>query len=91
MAEVLLLHHVLGRTKGIEAIADFLKDAGHTVHVPVLFHGRTFSSLEEGLAFVKEIGFNEVTARGVRAANELSRNVVYAGFSLGVPAAQQLA
>jgi dienelactone hydrolase len=91
MAEVLLLHHVLGRTKGIEAIADQLRDAGHTVHVPDLFDGRTFSSLEEGLVFVKEIGFKEVTARGVRAAGELSRDVVYAGFSLGVPAAQQLA
>ncbi|AGX02567.1 MULTISPECIES: dienelactone hydrolase family protein [Bacillaceae] len=91
MAEVLLLHHVLGRTKGIEAIADQLRDAGHTVHVPDLFKGRVFTSLEEGLAFVKEIGFEEVTARGVRAATELSRDVVYAGFSLGVPAAQQLA
>ncbi|MHC0038794.1 dienelactone hydrolase family protein [Pseudoneobacillus sp. C159] len=91
MAEVLLLHHVLGRTKGIEAIANQLRDAGHTVHVPDLFDGRLFSSLEEGMAFVKEIGFEEVTARGVRAASELSRDVVYAGFSLGVPAAQQLA
>ena len=91
MAEVLLLHHVLGRTKGIEAIADQLRDAGHTVHVPDLFDGRTFSSLEEGLVFVKEIGFGEVTARGVRAASELPRDVVYAGFSLGVSAAQQLA
>ncbi|MDM5196573.1 hypothetical protein QUF79_00485 [Fictibacillus enclensis] len=43
MAEVLLLHHVLGRTKGIEAIADQLRDAGHTVHVPDLFDGRMFS------------------------------------------------
>lgn len=91
MAEVLVLHHVLGRTKGIEAIADQLRDAGHTVHVPDLFDGRIFSSLEEGSVFVKEIGFEEVTARGVRAASELSRDVVYAGFSLGVPAAQQLA
>jgi dienelactone hydrolase len=91
MAEVLLLHHVLGRTKGIEAIADQLRGAGHTVHVPDLFDGCTFSTLEEGLAFVKEIGFGEVTARGVRAASELTREVVYAGFSLGVPAAQQLA
>jgi dienelactone hydrolase len=91
MAEVLLLHHVLGRTKGIEAIADQLRDAGHIVHVPDLFDGRIFSSLEEGLGFVKEIGFEEVTARGVRAAGDLSHDVVYAGFSLGVPAAQQLA
>jgi dienelactone hydrolase len=91
MAEVLLLHHVLGRTKGIEAIADQLRDAGHTVHVPDLFDGHIFSTLEDGLVFVKEIGFDEVTARGVRAASELSHDVVYAGFSLGVPAAQQLA
>jgi dienelactone hydrolase len=91
MAEVLLLHHVLGRTNGIEAIANQLRDAGHTVHVPDLFDGRTFSTLEEGLAFVKEIGFGEVSARGVRAASELSRDIVYAGFSLGVSAAQQLA
>lgn len=32
-----------------------------------------------------------MTARGVRTASELSRDVVYAGFSLGVVAAQQLA
>ncbi|RIW32060.1 dienelactone hydrolase [Bacillus salacetis] len=91
MAEVLLFHHVLGRTKGIEAFADQLKEAGHIVHVPDLFDGRTFSSLEEGLGFVKEIGFEEVTARGVQAASELSEDIVYAGFSLGVPAAQKLA
>ncbi|UOQ44324.1 dienelactone hydrolase family protein [Halobacillus salinarum] len=91
MAEILLLHHVLGRTKGIEAIADQLRDSGHTVHVPDLIDGRIFSSLEEGLGFVKEIGFEEVRARAVQAASELPRDVVYAGFSLGVPAAQQLA
>ncbi len=91
MAEVLLLHHVLGRTKGIEAIADQMRDAGHTVHVPDLFDGRIFTSLEEGLVFVKEIGFEEVKMRGIRAADELSNDVVYAGFSLGVSAAQQLA
>jgi dienelactone hydrolase len=91
MAEVLLLHHVLGKTKGIESIADQLRDSGHIVHVPDLFEGRTFPSLEEGLGYVKEIGFEEVTARGIQAAGDLSRDVVYAGFSLGVPAAQQLA
>ncbi|MCA0147196.1 dienelactone hydrolase family protein [Rossellomorea vietnamensis] len=91
MAEVLLFHHVLGKTKGIEAFAQQLRDAGHIVHVPDLFDGRTFSSLEEGLGFVKEIGFGEVTARGIQAADDLSQDVVYAGFSLGVPAAQQLA
>ncbi|WP_252189208.1 hypothetical protein [Rossellomorea vietnamensis] len=37
MAEVLLFHHVLGKTKGIEAFADQLRDAGHIVHVPDLY------------------------------------------------------
>ncbi|WP_273851835.1 dienelactone hydrolase family protein [Guptibacillus spartinae] len=86
-----MLHHVLGKTEGIEAIAEQLREAGHIVHVPDLFEGRIFSSLEEGLGFVKEIGFREVTARGIRAADDLSRDLVYAGFSLGVPVAQQLA
>ena len=61
------------------------------MHVPDLFDGRTFTTLEEGLGFVKEIGFEEVTARGIRAADDFSRDAVYAGFSLGVPAAQLLA
>jgi len=91
MAEVLMFHHVLGRTKGIEAIADQLRGAGHIVHVPDLFDGRIFSTLEDGLEFVKGIGFGEVSARGVQAANELSNDIVYAGFSLGVSAAQKLA
>lgn len=91
MAEVLLLHHALGVTKGIHAFAGELRGRGHTVHVPDLFEGRTFATLEDGMNYVKELGFEEIMDRGVRAASELPRELVYAGFSLGVVSAQKLA
>lgn len=91
MAEVLLFHHALGRTKGIYTFADEIRGAGHTVHVPDLFEGRLFSTIENGMAYIKEIGFEEIMERGARVASELPREIVYAGFSLGVVAAQKLA
>ncbi len=91
MAETVLFHHALGLTPGVVAFADELRRAGHTVHTPDLFEGRTFGSLEEGMAHVAGIGFGEVAARGVRAADALPAEVVYAGFSLGVLPAQRLA
>jgi dienelactone hydrolase len=91
MAEVLLFHHALGRTAGIDAFADELRGAGHTVHAPDLFDGRTFATIDEGVAHASEVGFGEIIERGVRAANELPSELVYAGFSLGVLPAQKLA
>jgi dienelactone hydrolase len=91
MAEIVLYHHVLGLTPGVVAFAERLHEAGHTIHTPDLFNGRIFSTLEEGLEFVRELGFGEVTERGIRAASELPKKVVYAGFSLGVVPAQKLA
>lgn len=91
MAEILLLHHSLGLTKGIYAFADELGRAGHTVHVPDLFDGRSFTAIGDGMAYVQEIGFEEIINRGTRAASELPRDIVYAGFSLGVMSAQKLA
>jgi dienelactone hydrolase len=89
---VLLFHHVQGRTAGIDAFADALREAGHTVHAPDLFDGRTFASIDEGMAHVRELGgFGEVSERGVRAAEGLPDDLVYMGFSLGAVPAQQLA
>ena len=59
MAEVLLFHHAQGLTPGIHAFADELRAAGHTVHTPDLFDGRTFESIDEGMAYAKEVGFDE--------------------------------
>jgi len=91
MAEVVLFHHALGLTPGVVAFASQLRDAGHTVHTPDLYAGRTFGTLDEGVANAAEIGFEEVIERGVRAVDELPAGLVYAGISLGVMPAQKLA
>ena len=91
MADVLLFHHALGQTPGFLAFADALRSAGHTVHAPDAFDGRTFASIDEGVAYARSIGFQELQDRGVAAAAGLPDELVYAGFSLGVMAAQRLA
>ncbi len=92
MAEVMLFHHALGLTPGVVAFAEELRQAGHTVHTPDLFGGRTFGSIEDGMRYAGEIGFpGEVIERGARAVEGLPAGLVYAGFSLGVLPAQKLA
>jgi dienelactone hydrolase len=91
MAEVLLYHHIQGLTDGVRAFADGLRQDGHTVHTPDLFDGRTFGSIEQGFAFARDTGFDAIRERGVAAANELSPDPVYGGFSFGVTIAQRLA
>jgi dienelactone hydrolase len=91
MSEVLLYHHVQGLTDGVQSFADELRQAGHTVHTPDLFDGRTFGTLEEGMAFARDAGFGALADRGVAAAEGIGPDVVYAGFSFGVTIAQRLA
>jgi dienelactone hydrolase len=50
-----------------------------------------FDSLDDGLAYARETGFEEIMQRGVRAADGLPDQLVYAGFSLGGMPAQMLA
>src|SRR6185312_15888627 len=91
MAEILLFHHALGSTPGFQAFADRLRDAGNTVHTPDLFDGETFATVDEGVAHAREVGFETLANRGVAEAEGLAADLVYAGFSLGVVPAQQLA
>jgi len=91
MAEVLLFHHAQGLTEGVIGFADRLREAGHTVHTPDLYDGRTFQTLDEGIGYARKVGFGHVQERGVRAADELPSELTYAGFSLGVMSAQKLA
>src|SRR3954463_5831383 len=91
MAQVLLFHHAQGLTPGIHAFADDLRAAGHIVHTPDLFDGRTFRSIDEGMAFIKDSGFDDLRARGVHLADDLPADLVYAGFSFGESIAQELA
>ena len=91
MAEVLLFHHAQGLTPGVRAFADELRGAGHIVHTPDLFDGRTFQSIEEGLTYIGGVGFDDMRERGARVADDLPPALVYAGFSFGVLPAQKLA
>lgn len=91
MTEVVLYHHVQGLTAGVAAFADELRRAGHTVHTPDLFGGRTFATFEEGMAHAREVGFGALLEQGVAAADGASPGAVFAGFSLGAMPAQRLA
>jgi dienelactone hydrolase len=91
MSEVLLYHHVQGLTDGVRSFADELQQAGHRVHAPDLFDGHTFKTLEEGMTYAREQGFDALAERGVAAAEQVGHAVCYAGFSFGVMVAQRLA
>ena len=90
MAEVVLYHHIQGLTEGVRGFADELRQAGHTVHTPDLFDGRTFATMEEAFAFVRQAG-DALDANADGAAEALPEGLVYAGISWGVGAAQRLA
>ena len=91
MAELVLFHHAQGLTPGVLAFADELRADGHVVHTPDLYGGRTFDTLEDGVAHAQELGFGAVLERGRAAVADLPERLVYAGFSLGVMPAQLLA
>ncbi|MCR8579882.1 dienelactone hydrolase family protein [Streptomyces sp. Isolate_219] len=91
MAEVLVFHHGHGLTAGVRQFAEHLRRAGHTVHAPDLYEGQVFDSLEEGIGYVENAGFDTITERGTAAAEGLPAELVYVGFSLGVLPAQKLA
>jgi len=90
MAEVVLYHHVQGLTDGVRSFAEELRRAGHTVHTPDLFDGRTFATMDDAFAYVREAG-DALDAKADGAAQALPEELVYAGISWGVGPAQRLA
>jgi dienelactone hydrolase len=91
VAVVLLFHHAQGLTAGCLSFAEELRAAGHTVHVPDLYEGKTFSTVDEGVTYAQQTGFGTIRERGRQAAEGLPNEIVYAGFSLGGMPAQMLA
>ena len=91
MAEILLFHHAQGQTPGFLAFADELRAAGHVVHTPDLYDGKTFAELDDGVGYAREVGFGTILERGRLSAEGLPDELVYAGFSLVVMPAQMLA
>lgn len=91
MTELLLFHHAQGLTAGCLSFADELRAAGHVVHAPDLYDGKSFTELTDGVGYAEEIGFDTLIERGRLAAEGLPNDIVYAGFSLGAMPAQMLA
>ena len=88
MASILLFHHVLGLTPGVEALAEQLSAAGHRVRVPDLFDGRRFDDIPSGIAHLTNLTIPGLLAR-VDAVAEAADYLI--GMSMGVLAAQYLA
>lgn len=91
MAQVVLFHHVLGLTEGVRRFAAELAGDQHIVHTPDLYNGATATNLEDGFALKNGIGDQILSERAQLALNDLPTEIVYAGISLGVMHAQQLA
>ena len=91
MTDVVVFHHAQGLTDGVRQFADQLRKAGHRVTVPDLYDGKTFGTLEDGIGYAREVGFDTIGERGQLAAEGLPNEIVYGGFSLGAMPAQMLA
>lgn len=83
MSQILLFHHALGLTDGVRALAEKIEAGGHTVHLPDLYDGRCFTTGQDGLAYLREVGMEQIVARGVAAAAEHRQASVVAGISMG--------
>jgi dienelactone hydrolase len=89
--DVIVYHHALGLTAGVQEFAERLMAAGHRVMVPDLYDGETFDTVDEGVAHAEAIGFDTIIDRGVAAATATDDRFACVGFSLGVLPAQNLA
>ncbi len=91
MAHLILFHHALGLTAGVEAFAQALRTEGHEVTVPDLYDGVTFATIGEGVGHAEEVGFKNLIAAATTVAEMHPEHVVYGGFSLGGLLAHKLA
>lgn len=87
----MLFHSTYGLRPAVHEAADRLRAAGHQVQVPDLFEGRTFETVEEGMAHRDEIGRDELLKRAVLASAPYSDQGLVYGFSFGGSVAQHLA
>ncbi len=90
MTEVVLIHHVQGRTDGVLAFAEGLREGGHVVHVPDLFGGERPATIQDGLRLAEEqdAAIDERISELIRS---MPQDVVWAGISWGVSVAQRFA
>jgi dienelactone hydrolase len=92
VAEVVVFHHTLGLTGPVRRFADELRAAGHTVHTPDLYDGKTFDTYEDATAHFETLGGPVAAVERARSEVELlPSDLFYVGLSSGVLAAQSLA
>lgn len=91
MADVVLFHHILGLTPGVESIASRIRAAGHTVLTPDLFGGRSFDSIDAGMEYLDGVGFDTFLSRADVALDSAAPDPVVMGISLGAMPAQRAA
>ena len=82
MAAIALFHSVYGLRSLERDAAARLRAAGHQVVTPDLYEGRVGSTLEEGFALRKEIGWAELCGRAEKAIADLPASAVLGGFSM---------
>ena len=80
MTTLVLLHSALGRTSGMDAIAERFALAGYAVHTPDVYAGRTFDAAEPGVAHSQEVGFSTLVDRVKEACEDLGDDLVFGGF-----------
>lgn len=90
MANVVLFHSAVGADAGFQQMADLFADAGHTVHRPDYYEGRTFPNAQEGTAYRDEVGFGNLAKRASELIADLEGPLVFGGFSLGAAMAQSM-
>jgi dienelactone hydrolase len=83
MAEILLLHSVLGLRQAERDIASVLEGDGHRVTVPDLYEGRRTDDYDEGFRIQEGIGADAIAARARTALAALPPDTVLAGVSFG--------
>ncbi|PKQ17585.1 MAG: dienelactone hydrolase [Actinobacteria bacterium HGW-Actinobacteria-8] len=91
MTHIVLFHSGLGLTRHVLDFADVLRGDGHDVTTPDLYDGEVFDNLADGVVKRDAIGIQELSRRGAAAVEDLPRDLVYLGFSLGAASAQALA
>lgn len=89
MAEIVLFHHAGGLTEGVRAFARTLGEAGHIVHTPDLFDGRTFADVHDGVAYADSVGEDVFAARAAEIVAPMASDLVYGGMSMGAARAAE--
>lgn len=89
--QVVVLHHLLGVTPGVRALAARLAALGIDVLVPDLFDGAVHADLATGGTALDAVGMDTVLARADAALADLGPGAVLVGLSLGAVPAQRTA